>query len=70
MQGNNDTEGPAMAYEPQIGETVTALGFNSGNPRTGAFKCHVNGNISAIIQPGGARNFVRRETIQPAEESK
>lgn len=71
MQGNNDNGGPVSeAYEPQIGQTVTGIGVNSGNVRTGAFKCHVDDTKSAIIQPGGARNFVLRASLKPTEESK
>lgn len=72
MQGNNDNGGPEVseAYEPKTGEMVQAAGFNSGNHRSGAFKLHLNDTTSAIVQPGGARIFVRRETIKPIEESK
>lgn len=58
------------AYEPQVGEMVSGAGANSGITRIGAFKCHVDGIRSALIQPGGARNFVLRETLKPIEESK
>lgn len=71
MQGNNDNGGPVSeAYEPQIGETVSGIGVNSGIVRTGAFKCHVGDTQSAIIQPGGARNFVVRQSLNPVQESK